>query len=108
MLTSGLVLGGAGIATVLFLGLPAYGLRNNALDNARAEKFYAEEQRFIRRARRRHNFMIATMAVGGAFTVSGIVLTIVGGASKASIRNELSLAPSVGPTFAGGTLRLRF
>ena len=108
MLNSGFVLGAVGLSSILFVGLPALGLRNNALDNAAAEEFRAEEEKYLRRARRRHTTMIVSMALGGVFTVAGITLVSAGAASKSAINRELSLAPAVGPSFAGGTLRLRF
>jgi hypothetical protein len=108
MLTSGLVLGAVGLSTVLFVGLPAYGLRNNALDNARQQEFYAEEEKYLRRARRRQNVMISTLAVGGAFTAAGLALVIAGAVGKSRVQRDLAFTPEVGPSFAGGTLRVRF
>jgi hypothetical protein len=108
MLTTGLVLGGLGLATVLFLALPAYGLRNNALDNAKGEEFYVDEQIYIDRARRRHNVMIGAFAVGGAFFAGGTALVIAGAVGKNRANNDLAFAPALGPSFAGGSMRLRF
>lgn len=108
MFTGGLVLGAVGLATVLFVGLPALGLRNTALDNAQVQEFRADEERYLRRARRRHTTMIVTMAIGGAFTLGGITLVSAGAATKNAADRELALSPAVGPTFAGGSLRLRF
>ncbi len=108
MLTTGFVLGAVGLSSILFVGLPALGLRNNALDNASTEEFRAEEEKYLRRARRRHTTMIVSMAIGGVFTVAGITLVSAGAASKNAVNRELSLSPAVGPSFAGGSLRLRF
>jgi hypothetical protein len=108
MFNAGLILGALGISSVLFLGLPAWGLRNNALDNAREQRFHVDEQRYLERARRRHRVMIGSLAVGGAFTIGGIVLVTVGAVGRASVQREIAIAPMVGPETTGLSARLRF
>ena len=108
MVTGGLVMGAVGLSSVLFVGLPALGLRNRAVDNSRTEEFRIEEEKYLDRARRRHTVMIVSMAIGGVFTIGGITLVSVGAAKKSAVNRELAFAPAVGPSFAGGSLRMRF
>lgn len=110
MSTWGIVSLSLGVGTLVLGALPAWALRNRALDNAAEERFYVEEQKYLSRARRRENATYGLLAVGSAVTALGIALIAVGASGRARIRREmsLSLSPSFGPGLTGASATVRF
>lgn len=103
--TALLVVGGS---AVLGVGVPLLATRDRALDRAATREFRVEQQADLDRARRRHAGAITMFAVGGSLAVVGISMLAVGGAKRAQARRRLSVAPLLGPGFAGASATLRF
>lgn len=108
MVGSGIAMTVAGGVTLMTVSLPLWVLRNRALRRANEQTFYVDERRLVARARRRHAGAVTTCAVGTVLAAAGVTLLAVGGVKQARLRRELTLAPELGPGFAGASAVLRF
>ncbi|MCA9649429.1 MAG: hypothetical protein KC501_05940 [Myxococcales bacterium] len=112
MVISGAVVGGLGVATLLFVTLPARSLYLRSMEQAEDARWVTDLDRPLERARTREQVMWVSAAIGGGAAVLGTAVMTAGLVRRHRMlqtpASTFSMAPAVGGGQLGMTASVRF
>ena len=110
--SSGAVVGGLGVATLLFVTLPARSLYLRSMEQAEDARWVTDLDRPLERARTREQVMWVSAAIGGGAAVLGTAVMTAGLVRRHRMlqtpASTFSMAPAVGGGQLGMTASVRF